>query len=147
MSKMQATVKRVGGSGLVMAGKATSGHWVAMDTSTEVGGTDGGSRPLELVLIALGGCTSMDVLSIMAKKRIKLDDYEVEIEADRAEEHPKVLNRITIVYHFYGEGLRAEDLQQAVHLSEEKYCSVSAMLRKACPVDTRIEVHPPRPAK
>jgi putative redox protein len=144
---MQATVKRVGGSGLSMAGKASSGHWVPMDTTPEVGGADGASRPLEMLLIALGGCTSMDVLSILAKKRIKVDDYEVVLDAERAEEHPRILTKIDLVYHFYGDNLRPEDLQQAVHLSEEKYCSVSAMLRKACPVSTRIEIHPPRPAK
>jgi putative redox protein len=147
VGKLQALVKRVGSSGLVMVGRASSGHWIPMDTAEEVGGTDGGSRPLELILIALGGCTAMDVLSILAKKRIKLDDCEVHLEADRAEEHPKVLTRITLVYHFYGDGLRSEDLQQAVQLSEEKYCSVSAMLRQAAPVETRIEIHPPRPAK
>ena len=131
MGKMQAVVKRVGASGLAMIGKASSGHWVPMDTVPEVGGDNGASRPVELLLLALGGCTSMDVLSIIAKKRIKLDDFEITLEADRAEEHPKVMTHITMVYHFYGDGLRAEDLQQAVHLSEEKYCSVSAMLRKA----------------
>jgi putative redox protein len=144
---MQAVVKRVGGSGLAMAGKAASGHWVPMDTTPDVGGTDGGSRPVELLLLALGGCTSMDVLSILAKKRIKLDDFELAIEAERAEEHPRVLTRIDLVYHFYGDDLRGPDLQQAVHLSHEKYCSVSAMLRRSAPVESRIEVHPPRVAK
>ncbi len=89
---MKATLKRFGTIGLL--GKGDSGHWVTMDTSPKVGGHSGSASPLELVLIGLGGCTSMDVLSILGKKRGKLDDYEVELEADRAEEHPKTLQNI-----------------------------------------------------
>lgn len=142
---MKAVVRRVGG--VAMVGKADSGHWVPMDGPEEVGGFTGGSRPLELFLIGLGGCTGMDVLSILAKKRVKLDDFEIQVEADRAEEHPKVFTAIRLVFHFYGDNLRMEEIQQAVELSEQKYCSASAMLRQACPVDVRVEVHPPRPAK
>jgi putative redox protein len=142
---MKAMVRRIGG--VAMAGKADSGHWVPMDGPEDVGGFAGGSRPLELFLIGLGGCTGMDVLSILAKKRVKLDDFEIQIEADRAAEHPKVFTAIRIVFHFYGDDLRAEELQTAVDLSEQKYCSASAMLRSACPVDVRVEIHPPRPAR
>ena len=147
MGTSRAVVRRVGASGLTLAGKGASGHWIPMDTSVEVGGADAATRPLELLLIALGGCSSMDVLSILAKKRIKLDDLEVELEADRAEEHPKVMTAIRVVYRFYGDNLRPEDLEQAVNLSEEKYCSVAGMLRRAAPIATRIEIHPPRPAR
>ena len=142
---MKAVVRRVGG--VAMVGKADSGHWVPMDGPEDVGGFTGGSRPLELLLIGLGGCTGMDVLSILAKKRVKLDDFEIQLEADRADTHPKVFTAIRLVFHFYGDDLKAEDLQQAVDLSEQKYCSASAMLRAACPVEVRIEVHPPRPAR
>ena len=142
---MQAVVRRIGGIGLV--GKSDSGHWVAMDGRVEAGGYGGGSSPLELVLIGLGGCTSMDVLSILAKKRIKLDDYEVQLEADRAEELPRAFTAVRVTFHFYGENLKASDLEQAVRLSEEKYCSVAAMLRPAVPIEVKIEVHPPRPAR
>ena len=142
---MKAQVRRIGG--LSLAGKADSNHWVAMDALPEVGGTDAGSRPLELLLIGLGGCTAMDVLSILAKKRVKLDDFEISLEADRTTEHPKVFTAISLTYHFYGDDLKRSDLEAAVKLSEEKYCSVSAMLRKAAPIQTQIEVHPPRPAR
>jgi putative redox protein len=142
---MKATLRRVGGLGLVA--KADSGHWVVMDASPEAGGFGGGSSPMELLLIALGGCTAMDVLTIMAKKRVKLDDFEVALEADRAETHPKVLTAIRMIYRFYGEDFKQSDLETAVQLSEEKYCSVSAMLRKAATIETAIEVHPPRPAR
>jgi putative redox protein len=130
-----------------MVGKADSGHWVPMDGPEDVGGFTGGSRPLELFLIGLGGCTGMDVLSILAKKRVKLDDFEIQLEADRADEHPKVFTAVRLVFHFYGDDLRLEELQSAVDLSEQKYCSASAMLRSTCPVDVRIEIHPPRPAR
>lgn len=142
---MQAVVRRIGGVGLV--GKADSGHWVAMDTRAEAGGYGAGSSPLELVLMGLGGCASMDVLAILAKKRIKLDDYEVHLEADRLEEHPRPFSAIRIVFHFYGEDLKPQDLDQAIRLSLEKYCSVAAMLRQAAPIEATFEVHPPRPAR
>jgi len=144
---MKAVVRRLGGYGLAMAGKAGSGHWVPMDGPEDVGGESGGTRPIELFLIGLGGCTGMDVLSILAKKRVKLDDFEIEVEASRAAEHPKVFTAITLVFRFYGDGLKEADLEEAVRLSEEKYCSASAMLRQAAPVSVRIEVHPPRPAR
>lgn len=142
---MKAIVRRIGGLGVV--GKADSNHWVAMDAAQDVGGSNGASRPLELVLVGLGGCTGMDVLSMLAKKRIKLDDFQIELEADRAEEHPKVFTAIRMTFHFFGQDLNQSDLESAVQLSEEKYCSVSAMLRKAVPITVKIEVHPPVPAR
>jgi putative redox protein len=142
---MKAVVRRIGG--VAMAGMADSGHWVPMDGPENVGGFTGGSRPLELFLIGLGGCTGMDVLSILAKKRIKLDDFEIQLEADRADEHPKVFTAIRLVFHFYGDNLKVEDLRQAVELSEQKYCSASAILRQTCPVEVSLETHPPRPAR
>lgn len=142
---MKAVVRRIGG--VAMAGKADSGHWVPMDGPEDVGGFAGGARPLELFLIGLGGCTGMDVLSILAKKRVKLDDFEIQIEADRADEHPKVFTAIRLVFHFYGDDLRVEELRAVVELSERKYCSASEMLRQACPVEVRVEIHPPRPAR
>ena len=144
---MKAVVRRLGGTGLALAGMSDSGHWVPMDGPEDVGGYGGGTRPLELLLIGLGGCTGMDVLSILAKKRVKLADFEIEIEAPRTAEHPKVFTSITLVFRFYGDGLKESDLEEAVRLSEEKYCSASAMLRKAAPVEARIEIHPPRPAR
>ncbi len=142
---MKATVRRIGGLGL--AGRADSNHWVIMDSPEDVGGFNAGSRPLELVLIGLGGCTGMDVLSILAKKRIKLDDFEIQLEAERSPEHPKVFTAIQVTFHFYGENLKEADLEAAVRLSEEKYCSVAAMLRKAATIKVNLEVHPPRPAR
>jgi putative redox protein len=142
---MKAVVRRIHGS--TLAGMAESGHWVPMDVSAASGGKGGAASPMELLLISLGGCTGMDVLSMLAKKRVKLDDYEITLDADRAETHPCVYTAIRMTHHFYGEDLRPLDLETVVRLSEEKYCSVSAMIRKAAPVEVMIETHPPRPAR
>ncbi len=139
---MKATIKRYGTIGLL--GKADSGHWVPMDTSPNVGGDAAANSPLELVLIGLGGCTSMDVLSILAKKRVKLDDYEVELEAERAEEHPKTLQNIKVKFIFYGDAVQEKDVARAIELSEEKYCAVAAMLRDHTPIETSFEIRPAR---
>ncbi len=139
---MKATLKRFGTMGLL--GKADSGHWVTMDTSPKVGGHAGATGPLELVLIGLGGCTSMDVLSILAKKRVKLDDFEVELEADRAEEHPKTFQNIRVKFIFYGDDVKEKDVARAIELSDEKYCAVAAMLRDHTSIETSFEIRPPR---
>jgi len=139
---MKAFLKRFGTIGLL--GKADSGHWVPMDTSPKVGGHAGATGPLELVLIGLGGCTSMDVLSILAKKRVKVDDYEVELEAERAEEHPKTLQNIKVKFIVYGDNIEEKHLARAIELSDEKYCAVSAMLRDHTPIETSYEIRPAR---
>jgi len=139
---MKAIIRRFGPMGLV--GKGDTGHWVSMDAAPEVGGENGATRPLELVLIGLGGCAAMDVLSILAKKRVKLDDFEMELSADRAVEHPKTLEDVQIKFVFYGEGVAEKDVARAIELSESKYCSVSAMLQKHTGVTTSFEIRPPR---
>lgn len=144
---MRAIVQRIGADRIGLIGRSDSGHWTPMDTDSDHGGHGGASSPMELLLIALGGCTAMDVLSILAKKQVKLDDLEIELDADRSEGHPKVFTAVRLVYRFYGEGLRESDLEQAVRLSQEQYCSVSAMLKKAAPVEYRVEMHPPRAAR
>lgn len=120
--------------GISFVGKADSNHWVAMDGPPEFGGVAAGSRPLELLLIGLAGCTGMDVVSILAKKRLPLDEFRVDAEAERAADHPKVFTEIKISYYFRGDGLTDEDVVQAIELSQEKYCSVSAMLSRAAKI-------------
>jgi len=135
---MRATIKRV--NGITMVGKADSGVWVPMDGPETLGGSEAGPRPLELLLIGLGGCTAMDVVSILTKKRAPLDDLEIRIEADRADEHPKVFTEIRIKYIFYGTGLNPKHVEEAIALSQEKYCSASAMLRRACEIKYGYEI-------
>lgn len=144
---MRALVKRIGSQGHSLVAAADSSHWVVIDSSREHGGFGGGSSPMELLLQAVGGCTGIDVLSTLAKKRVKLDDFEIELDADRAATPPKVFTAIRIVYRFFGEKLEAADLEHAVRLSMEKYCSVSQMLKGSVAFHWSIETFPPREAR
>jgi putative redox protein len=118
-------------SGLAMAAVGNSGHWVTMDGPEKFGGFSAGSRPMELLLMSLASCTAMDVVSILRKKRVRLGDFSVEAEAEQAQEHPKVFTDIKIRYNFTGSGIRPVDVEQAIELSQSKYCSVTAMLEKS----------------
>ncbi len=111
-------------------GTAESGAHITLDALPEHGGTGQGPSPMETVLLALGGCTGMDVVSILQKMRAPLEGLEVRITAERADTHPKVFTRITLEYVFSGPGLKADQVKRAVDLSQEQYCSVSAMLRR-----------------
>jgi putative redox protein len=137
-SIINATVKMV--EGLQLIGYASSGHGIVMDASPDIGGEDKGSRPMELVLIALGGCTAMDVISIMQKKRQDLRGLEIKINGVRSEEHPKVYKEIKIRYVFKGKNLSEEACKRSIELSQEKYCSVSAMLSKVAKIDYEWEI-------
>ena len=132
---MKVELKQI--EGLALAGKGDTGHWVNIDSAADFGGFNAGSRPMELILMGLGGCTTMDILSILKKKRVKLDHYECHIEADRADEHPKVFTDVRMKFIFYGKNISPDAVERAIQLSDEKYCSASAMLKKA--VDIKIE--------
>jgi putative redox protein len=116
-------------------GETESGHRVKMDIAIEKGGENTGPPPMELVLTALGGCTALDVIHILEKKRVKLEGIEIKLEAERADEHPRVFKKIKIEYIFQGKDLKDSDLKNAVELSADKYCSVSAMIRKTAELD------------
>lgn len=120
--------------------KGDSNHWVTMDADPKVGGSNAASRPMELILMGLGGCTGMDVVSILKKMRAPLDNFEIEIEADRTDEHPKIFTKIHIKYIFYGKGLKIQNIERAIELSEGTYCSVSAMLKKTAELSTSYEI-------
>lgn len=117
-----------------------SGHRVIMDSAAAHGGEDEGPRPMELVLVALGGCTGMDVISILNKMKHPIEGLEIEVSAERAPEHPKVYTKVHIVYKFRGKNLEIEKIEKAVRLSQEKYCSVSEMLRKTAQLTYSIEI-------
>ncbi|MFN7957181.1 MAG: OsmC family protein [Holophagaceae bacterium] len=116
------------------------GHRFMLDASPEAGGRDLGPRPKALLLSGLGACTGIDVVSILEKMRVKLDGLEVQVTAPIREEHPKVYTSIHVRYIFRGTNLPLEKLQRAVHLSEETYCGVSAMLRPAVPITSEIVI-------
>jgi len=114
--------------GNTFAAKAGSNHWVIMDTKTDVGGNDSASTPKELVLMALAGCTSMDVIPILKKKKSPVIGYECNVKGIERDEHPKIFTEIHVEYVFYGDGIKPEDVEHAIDLSVSKYCSVSAIL-------------------
>lgn len=115
-------------------GMSGSGHAVVMDGPPEDGGRNLGVRPMEMVLLGLGGCTSFDVVQILKRGRHAVTGCEVEIEAERAEKPPKVFTRIHVKFVIRGRGLPEEAVRRAVDLSAEKYCSVSIMLAKTAEV-------------
>lgn len=133
MATKKAFVKQV--KGITFVGKTDSNHWITMDGPEEFGGSNAGIRPKELILISLAGCTGSDVASILSKKRVKLDGFEMNIAADVAEEHPQVFTKINLEYVFYGKNLPVKEIERAIELSQTKYCSVTAMLQKAMPIE------------
>jgi putative redox protein len=127
---------------LTFLAKGESGHWIALDTSEEIGGSDAGTSPMELVLEALGGCTAMDVLSILKKKRMKYDKFVIDIVGERAQDHPRVFTKIHLVYKFWGNELSESAIERAIMLSETKYCSVNAMLRPTVEITSKFILNP-----
>ena len=129
MAVKKAIVKQI--KGVTFLGKTDSNHWVPMDGPENFGGSDAGTRPKELILLALGGCTGSDVAVILGKKKVKLDDFEINISAEVQETHPQVFTKIDLEYVFYGKNIPKEAVERAIELSLTTYCSVTAMLQKA----------------
>lgn len=121
-------------------GESGSGHSVVMDGSPDAGGRDLGIRPMEMLLLGLGGCTAFDVISILKKSRQNVVDCEVSIEAERSEEIPKVFTKIHIHFVVSGRELKADRVEKAVHLSADKYCSASEMLGKVATITHDFEM-------
>lgn len=115
-------------------------HHFLIDAEDRVGGEDQGPRPKALTLASLGGCTGMDVVSILGKMRVQLEAFNVSVEGQLTEEHPKYYHTITITYSFKGKDLPMEKLQKAINLSQDRYCGVTAMLNKAAKIEHKIVV-------
>jgi putative redox protein len=116
------------------------GHKVIIDATEEVGGSDLGPRPKKLMLTALAGCTGIDVVMILKKMKVVPEAFNVIVEGELTEEHPKYYNKMAIVYQFKGKNLPMDKLEKAVKLSEEKYCGVSAVYRQAMEMKTEIRI-------
>jgi putative redox protein len=114
--------------GLTFVARGPSNHWVALDTSEAGGGHGAGSNPMELLLMALGGCTGMDIVSILAKMKESYAGFRVELSGERAEEHPHQFTRIYVDYYLTSDSAVTENVAKAVRLSAEKYCSVGGTL-------------------
>lgn len=116
------------------------GHKVIVDATEEAGGSDLGPRPKKLMLTALAGCTGVDVIMILKKMKVDVEAFNVIVEADVTDEHPKHYSKMKVVYQFKGKDLPLEKLEKAVKLSEEKYCGVTAVYRKAMEMETEIRI-------
>lgn len=118
------------------------GHKIVVDADDAVGGNDLGPRPKPLMLLALAGCTGMDVVSILRKMRVELDDFNVEVVANNTDEHPKHYDEMKVIYKFWGKDLPEDKINKAVNLSEERYCGVSFVYRKYIKMSTEIQINP-----
>ena len=116
------------------------GHKVVVDASEDVGGSDLGPRPKKLMLTALAGCTGIDVVMILKKMKVEFEAFNVIVEADVTDEHPKHYNKMKVVYQFKGKDLPIAKLEKAVKLSEEKYCGVSAVYKEVVEMSTEVRV-------
>jgi putative redox protein len=117
-----------------------NGHKLILDASPAVGGEDRGPRPKNLMLAALGSCTGIDVVSILKKMRVEPEGLEVTVEGDLTEDHPKHFYKMHIIYEFTGKDLPMDKLQKAISLSEERYCSVRAVYKKAMEITSEIRI-------
>ncbi|HIB28382.1 MAG TPA: OsmC family protein [Candidatus Thioglobus sp.] len=129
---MKTTVKWI--DGMMMVGESASGHAIVMDGPEEMGGNNLGVRPMEMLLLGMGGCTTVDVVSTLKKMRENVSNCRVEISAERADEHPKVFTGIHMHFVIEGENLNEKKIAKAVSLSADKYCSASIMLGKTATV-------------
>lgn len=117
-----------------------SGHHVTIDASEKGGGKNHGPSPMELVLVGLAGCTAIDVIDILKKKRERVTGLDVRVDGERADTTPAVYNNIEICYVVRGNGVSSQAVESAIHLSETKYCSVGAMLGKTAKIKTRYKI-------
>jgi putative redox protein len=135
---MKARIKWV--DGMTFIGESESGHAVVMDASPEVGGHNLGPRPMEMLLLGTGGCSSIDVMLILKKSRQAVSDCYVEMSAERAETDPKVFTKIHMHFVVKGKDIKPEAVEKAVKLSAEKYCSASIMLGATAEMTHDFEV-------
>jgi len=135
---MKARIQLV--EGMTFVAESGSGHAVVVDGAPDIGGRDLGPRPMELLLMGTGACSAIDVVHILRKARQAVTGCTVELEADRASEDPKVFTRIHFRFVVTGRSLSAPQVERAVALSKDKYCSATAMLAKTAAVTTSIEI-------
>ncbi|HID82353.1 MAG TPA: OsmC family protein [Chromatiales bacterium] len=136
---MKARVRWLEPMGFV--GETGSGHAVVMDGAPEFGGRDLGARPMEMLLLGMGGCTSFDVMLILQKARQRVTDCVAEITAERAETDPKVFTKIHVHFVITGHALSEKHVARAIQLSNEKYCSASIMLGATAEITHDYEIH------
>lgn len=126
---------------LSFTGSSDSSFEVPLGASPKVGGDDDGFRPMELMAISLAGCTAMDVISILMKKRQEISDYQVKVETERADQHPRVFTRAVIEYHVAGKDISESAVSRAMELSADTYCPAQAMLGKIIPLTLKYFIY------
>ena len=126
--------------GLSFTGTADTGYLVPLGASPSIGGDDDGFRPMELIATGLAGCTAMDTISILQKKRQEVTDFEVNVHAERAEEHPRVFTHIKIEYQITGHAVDEDAVLRAIKLSTERYCPAQGMLSQIVPIDLEYQI-------
>lgn len=117
-----------------------NGHKITIDAESEAGGQNRGPRPKNLMLSALGGCTAMDVTAILKKMRVDVTGLNVIVEGDLSDEHPKHFSRMHVIYEFSGNDLPMDKLKKAVDLSQERYCGVTAVYKRAMEITTELKI-------
>jgi len=135
---MSTTAKISWVDGALFVAEGGSGHTLTMDGAPDVGGRNLASRPMEIVLMGMGGCTAIDVVSMLKKQRQDIEGVEVSLSAERAAEHPMVFTEVTLVYTVRGRKLNKALVERAVSLSDEKYCSATAMIKKSAKVSHQV---------
>jgi putative redox protein len=127
--------------GLSFDGTSDTGFNVPLGAETQVGGNEDGFRPMELLITGLAGCTAMDVVSILQKKRQELTAFEVRVHAERASEHPKVITHAVIEYTITGKSIDAAAVLRAIELSATRYCPAQAMFGKVFPMELKFHIY------
>jgi len=135
---MKARVQWLDGRAFV--GESGSGHAVVMDGAPDSGGRNVGVRPMEMLLLGLGGCTAFDIVMILERMREKVTGLDIALEAERAGEDPKVFTHVKMIYKVTGRNLKPANVERAVNLSAEKYCSASAMFEKTAKIEHSFEI-------
>ena len=135
---MKARVQWLDGRAFV--GESGSGHAVVMDGAPESGGRNVGVRPMEMLLLGLGGCTAFDIVMILERMREKVTGLDIALEAERAGEDPKVFTHVKLIYKVTGRNLKPANVERAVNLSAEKYCSATAMFEKTAKIEHSFEI-------
>ena len=135
---MANTAKVTWVDGALLVAEAGSGHTFTMDGSPDVGGRNLGARPMEVLLIGMGGCTAIDVVSMLRKQRQNIEEVEVSLVGERATENPMVYTEVKVVYTVRGRKLNKALIERAVALSDEKYCSATAMFKKSAKVSREV---------
>ena len=114
-------------------------HQIVLDAHSKFGGENKGPRPKPLLLVSLAGCTGMDVVSLLAKMRVEIEDFKIMVTGELTDEHPKYFHKIHLTYQFKGKNINTNKVEKAVNLSQDKYCGVSYMLKKAADITFEIK--------